>query len=118
MMSTLIVHCRWDDEMARERTGHPPTYAEAKKMKSTTLHTHGCLGTALLSLLTAMNESTLVPFAPTFTGQTRAFSVVGPSVWNWLPLALRLLPRVLSDTFHSTLNIVLFSCARIGSASE
>jgi len=30
------------DEMARERTGHLPLYAEAKKMKSLTLHTHGC----------------------------------------------------------------------------
>jgi len=23
MMSTLIVNCQWDDEMARERPGHP-----------------------------------------------------------------------------------------------
>src|SRR5678816_4093294 len=42
IMSTLTVHCRWDDETVRERTGHPPSYAEAKKMKSLTLHTHGC----------------------------------------------------------------------------
>jgi len=42
MMSTLTAHCQWEDETVRERTGHPPSYAEAKKMKSLTLHTHGC----------------------------------------------------------------------------
>ena len=47
MMSTLIVHCQWEDEMVRERTGHTPSYAEAKKMKSLTLHTHGCPGVSL-----------------------------------------------------------------------
>ena len=35
-------HCQWEDEMVRERTGHLPSYAEAKKMKLLTLHTHGC----------------------------------------------------------------------------
>ena len=40
--STLTAHCRWEDETVRERTGHPPSYAEAKKMKSLTLNTHGC----------------------------------------------------------------------------
>ena len=39
-----------------------------------------------------------VPLASSCTMQTRAFSVVGPSVWNGLPLALRLLPKVHSDT--------------------
>jgi len=28
--------------MVRERTGHRSSYAEAKKMKSLTLHTHDC----------------------------------------------------------------------------
>jgi len=42
MMSTLTAHCQWEDETVRESTGHPPSYAEAKKMKSLTLHTHGC----------------------------------------------------------------------------
>src|SRR6218665_216639 len=59
-----------------------------------------------------------VPVAHTSARQTRAFSVVGPSVWNGHPLALRLLPRVLSDTFFSSLKVGLFSHARIGSASE
>ena len=33
------VHCQREDEMERERTGYRPLYAEAKKMKSLTLHT-------------------------------------------------------------------------------
>src|SRR6218665_153303 len=36
-------HCLWEDETVRERTGHPHSYTVAKKMKSLTLHTHGCL---------------------------------------------------------------------------
>jgi len=36
-MSTLTVHCQWEDETVRERTGHLPSYAEAKKMKSSSL---------------------------------------------------------------------------------
>src|SRR6218665_2369113 len=42
MMSTLTVHCKWEDEMVMERTGYPPSYAMAKKMKSLTLLAHGC----------------------------------------------------------------------------
>jgi len=42
MMTTIAAHCQWEDEMLRERTGHPPSFAEAKKMKSVALHTHGC----------------------------------------------------------------------------
>ena len=42
IMNTLTVHCRWEDEMVRERTGHPPSCTEAKKMKSLTPHAHGC----------------------------------------------------------------------------
>ena len=41
IMSALTVHCRWEDEMVREITGHPPF--NAMKMKSLTLHAHGCL---------------------------------------------------------------------------
>ena len=42
MLSAPTVHRRWEDETLRERTGHPPTYAKAKRMKSLTLHTHSC----------------------------------------------------------------------------
>jgi len=48
----------------------------------------------------------------------RAFSVVGPSMWNGLPLLQRLPPRILSDTFYSSLKTLLFSHARVRSASE
>ena len=39
----MCVDCLWENETARERTGHKPKYTEAKKMKLLTLHTHGCL---------------------------------------------------------------------------
>ena len=47
MMSTLTAHFQWEDETVRERTGHPHSYAEAKKMKSLTLHSSGCPGASL-----------------------------------------------------------------------
>src|SRR6218665_1669913 len=59
-----------------------------------------------------------VPFGRTSTTQARAFSVVGPFLWNGLPLLQILLPRILSDTFYSSLKTLLFSRARVGSASE
>src|SRR6218665_1671583 len=43
IMSTLTEHCQWEDETVKERTGHPPSYAEAKKMKPLTLQAQGCL---------------------------------------------------------------------------
>src|SRR6218665_986568 len=48
----------------------------------------------------------LVP--PHSTTQAHAFSVGGPSVWNGLPLAQRLLPRILSDTFYSIASKLFF----------
>src|SRR6218665_1588988 len=50
-----------------------------------------------------------VPFARTSTTQARTFSVVGPSVWNRLPMSQRLLPRILSDTFYSSLKPLLLA---------
>src|SRR6218665_2734094 len=35
----------------------------------------------------------LVPRAKTATRQRRAFSIVGPSTWNGLPLEIRILPK-------------------------
>lgn len=48
MMSTLSVHCPWEDETAREGNDHLILYAEAEKMKVPTLHTHDCLRDAPL----------------------------------------------------------------------
>ena len=42
MTSTLTIYCKSEDETARERTGQPPSYSKAKKMKSLILPTHGC----------------------------------------------------------------------------
>ena len=42
MMSTLTVHCQWEDETVRQRTSHPLSYTKAKKIKLLTPHTHGC----------------------------------------------------------------------------
>ena len=47
MMSKLTAHCQWVDETVWVRTGHPPSYAEAKKIKSLTLYTQGCLRASL-----------------------------------------------------------------------
>jgi len=47
------------------------------------------------------------PFAHKSTGQNSALSSVGPSVWNGLSFALRLLPWFQSDTFYSSLKNVL-----------
>src|SRR6218665_738379 len=47
-----------------------------------------------------------VIFARTSTKQNCAFSVIGPSVWNGIPMARRLLPMVHTDTFFSSLKTV------------
>src|SRR3984885_4286255 len=47
-----------------------------------------------------------VPFARTSTRQNHAFSVLGPSIWNGLPLELRLLPRSIPFVFLSSLKTV------------
>jgi len=77
------------------------------------------LGTRGRSSLRSLEQGLLfVPFARTSATQACAFSVVGPSVWNGLPLVQRLLTRILSDTFSSSLKTLLFSRARVGSASD
>jgi len=55
MMSTLTVHCQWEVEMVRERTGHLPSYAKAKKMKLLTLQSHVCPRDSSLSSLLAIH---------------------------------------------------------------
>src|SRR6218665_1598503 len=55
--------------------------------------------------------------ARTAARQKRAFSIVGPSVWNDLPSELRSLPRDLSSSFYKLLKTLLFGRAWAGSAS-
>ena len=50
--------------------------------------------------------------------QRRAFSVVGPLVWNDLPMALRSHPRVFTLKVLQQLKTTLFGFAGVGSASE
>src|SRR6218665_3242111 len=50
-----------------------------------------------LSLRSADQGLLRVPFARTSAMQKRDFAVVGPSVWNGLPLSIRSLPRNLSQ---------------------
>jgi len=70
------------------------------------------------SLRSAGSGILSVPFARTTLVQARAFCVNGPSVWNALPLELRLLSRMPSDTFYNRLKTVHFGRAGVGSASE
>src|SRR6218665_3826098 len=70
------------------------------------------------SLRSATKGDFLVPRARTATSQKRAFSIVGPSVWNDLPCELRFLPRDLSRSFYKLLKALLFGRAWAGSTSE
>src|ERR1043165_3231035 len=66
------------------------------------------LGTRSTRSLRSASKGVLsIPFARSSIMQNRAFSVVGPSVWNGLTLelrpflrSLRLFPISLSDTFY------------------
>lgn len=42
-MRTLTIHCQREDQEVRERAGHLPSDAKAKKIKSVALHMHSCL---------------------------------------------------------------------------
>ena len=71
-----------------------------------------------LSLRSADQGLLCVPFARSSARQKHAFAVVGPSIWNGLPLSIRSLPRTLSQTFLSQPKAVLFGRVGVGSASE
>ena len=59
-MSTLTTNCQWEDVMVRERTGHPPPYAVAKKMKS--LPQDYCLKVSSSSSSSSSSSRTLVHY--------------------------------------------------------
>src|SRR6218665_221784 len=76
-------------------------------------------GTRGRSSLPSLEQGLLfVPFARTSTTQARAFSVVGLLCGMSFLLSQRLFPRILSDTFYSSLKTLFFSRSRVGSASE
>src|SRR6218665_1271358 len=60
----------------------------------------------------------LVSRAHSALKQRRAFSVIGPSIWNELPLTLRLLPQNNMSSFCKLLKIFLFDHSETESASE
>ena len=68
------------------------------------------LSLPLLLILLSTPLSHLDFFARTSTTQARAFSEVGPSVWNGLPLSQPLLPRILSDTFSLASKLFFLAC--------
>jgi len=71
--------------------------------------TSTCLGRR--ALRSASRGDFIVPHARTSTMQHRAFSVVGPTIWNDLPLHIRSHPRHLPDTFYPLLKTFLFDRA-------
>src|SRR6218665_657011 len=60
----------------------------------------------------------LVPRAKTATRQRRAFSIVGPSTWNGLPLEIRILPKNNESAFCRLLKTDLYRRGWAGGASE
>src|SRR6218665_800038 len=78
--------------------------------------TSSCTGRQ--SLRSASIGDFVVPHARTAIKQHRAFSIVGPSVWNSLPSEIRSLPRDLSSSFYKLLKTFIFARAWAGSASE
>src|SRR6218665_2379431 len=76
-------------------------------------------GTRDCSSLRSMERGFLfVPIARTSTSQVRAFTGGWPLCMEWASFAQRLLPRVFSNIFCSSMKTILFSCARVGKASE
>jgi len=60
----------------------------------------------------------IVPFAHTTSKQNRDCSAVGPSLWYGLFLALRLFPRIVSNSFYAHLKTFLFVRTGIVSSPE
>src|SRR6218665_502247 len=62
-----------------------------------------------------------VPFARTCTSTTQARALIlggRPLYVEWASFGATIAPRILSDTFYFSLKTLLFSRARVGSASE
>ena len=69
IMSTLTVHCQWEDETEDKETGKMADYsspAEAKKMKSQTLHTIGYLKGLLFFFISQQLEALFGNFCSNF----------------------------------------------------
>src|SRR6218665_1416574 len=67
-----------------------------------------CTGYLPLYCFARVIYQLLVPRAKTAIRQRRAFSVVGPSTWNGLPLEIRLLPKSNESAFCTLLKTDLY----------
>src|SRR6218665_378747 len=78
-----------------------------------------CIGYSMLSLPALIGERVaLSPICQHHYPAEPRWFCGGPTLWNGLPLVLRLLPRTLSDTFDNQLKTAYFDCAGVGSTSE
>jgi len=59
--------------------------------------------TAIETMQDNAHGNLVIPFARSATMQTRSFSVVGPKIWNGLPVDLRDLPNGACSKFHHLL---------------
>src|SRR6218665_471035 len=85
-------------------------------LTGTFILTSSCSGRQ--SLRSASRGDFVAPHARTAKKQHRAFSIVGPSVWNSLPSEIRSLPRDLSSSFYTLLKTFTLVRAWAGSAFE
>ena len=70
------------------------------------------------ALRSSVTGQLLVPRAKTATRQRRAFSIVGPSTWNGLPLEICLLPKNNESVFCRLLKTDLYRRGWARGASE
>ena len=70
------------------------------------------------ALRSSASGQLLVPRAKTATRQRPAFSIVGPSTWNGLPLEIRILPKNNESAFCRLLKTDLYRRGCAGGASE
>src|SRR6218665_616 len=105
------IHYRLSTIVWRCVLGIAPTY-----LLELFILTLSCTGRQ--SLRSASRGDFVVPHSRTPIKQHRAFSIVGPSVWNSLPSEIRSLPRDLSSSFYKLLKTFIFGRAWAGTASE
>ena len=72
----------------------------------------------MMMMRSAARGEFLVPRARLPIMQRRAFSVVGPSAWNDLPVELRPLLMTRPSKFYNSLKSFFFGRYWVGSASE
>ena len=95
----------------RSVLGAAPTYLTRYFMPTAALPGRSCLRAAA-------KGDVMVPFARTACMQKRAFSIVGPNLWNALAPEIKSLPYDQYASFYRLLKTYLFDLAWMGSASE